>query len=113
MEVVTNTLNYVVEGYLFWHTIGFTIATAIFIGATLYDGDTTTLKKGLITVGTYAGFLFMLNAGRLIGAEVFNINHAQRYAGLMSLVLITIAYLSGLIMGVHTVKYARKGAHSQ
>lgn len=106
MEIINSSILYVMNGYLFWHTMGFTIATSIFVGAAIYDGDTSTLKKGVITIGTYAGFLLLLNAGRLLSNPA-NLSHIQRYAGTISIAFITIAYIIGLVVGVLTVNRVR------
>ena len=107
MDIVFRAIMYVLNGEAFWHTIGFTVATAIFIGAAIYDGDTTMLKKGFITIFCYTMVLFLTNVFRLIG-NGGNIGHIQRYAGIITLIFVTVAYLTGMVIGVKVVEITRR-----
>lgn len=104
--IVVDTLQYIINAPFFFETVGFITASSMFIGATLYNGDLKLFAKGLITLLPYAGLLLLTNAIRIANYPINN--HVQAYAGLATIVVVTVAYVSGLFMGVELVRYALK-----
>lgn len=103
---MTDTITYITTAPFFWWGIGMTISCAIFLGATMYNGDLEKLTKGLIGVGFYAFFLFAITAARIydIGVREGFQDITKAHAGLFTWYLVTAAYIFGLILGVLVVK---------
>jgi len=107
------SLIYVISAPYFYLGIGMTIATSIFIGASLFNGDLEKLRKGLLTVGGYAFFLIAITYTRVFAqAAQPGSNHTLAYAGLWTWLIITTCYFSGLILGVTIVKITRRNTPS-
>lgn len=100
-EVIT----YISHAPFFWQTMGSIVGCAMFIGATLYNGDLSALRKALLTMASYAALIVLVDTTRII--HVHNTtgiqNHAQAFAGIATLVFVSFFYLIGLFIGVLTV----------
>ena len=105
-----STTNYVVNASGFWRGIGWTVATSIFIGATLYNGDLKQWAKGMVSLGTYAFFILLITSTRLIevGRTTGFANPVTAHAGIFTLFYVSVAYFTGLFIGVLVSKYARR-----
>lgn len=103
-------IEYVTNASFFYQSMGMTTATAIFIGASIYNGDVRTMWKGLISVGAYAGLVLLTTVPRVY--ETLSISTATHrpgleYAGIVTIAFITIYYVLGILIGVYTVQRAR------
>ncbi len=107
---MNQSIIYVTNAPFFWLEIGMTIATAMFIGATMYNGELQKLGKGLLAVGFYAFFLIFITTTRVSNTirveEVTDWHRA--YAGIWTWVFVTLAYIFGICFGVLVVKYAKR-----
>jgi hypothetical protein len=107
---MSEVIAYITHAPFFWQTMGSIVACAMFIGATLYNGDLSALRKALLTMGAYAALVTLVDSTRII--HVYNTqgiqNYAQAFAGIATLVFVSFFYLLGLFIGVfvvHRVKY--------
>ena len=106
-------ISFVTSGHNFWLAMGLTGATGIFIGASLYDGNLSMLKKGILTLLFYAFFIIITIYMRIdgnSGIPIFH-RHPQSTAGMITIVFVTIFYILGMILGVWSVNRVLKGKH--
>ena len=112
-EIFWITLKYVINAPFFWGSMGFTVAIAMFAGVLLYDGQMNQVKKGAISVLSYASTIFWVTVSRILettgspGYKTYNPEYA--YAGIMTLVLITLSWMLGITLGVRVFKYIYRG----
>lgn len=110
-DFIKMAIDYVVSNPFFWGSMGFTSATAMFTGVLIYDGHLDQVKKGLISVLSYACLLFMTNALRVAEtisnpSFLYSTTEPHRvYASLVSLVATTIAWVFGLLLGVSVFRH--------
>lgn len=110
-ELFMETILYIIRAPYFFQSFGFSIATAMFIGASIYNGDVTKLTKGIVTVVSYAFFLLLITFSRIIDVGMSEngfTNPIQAHAGVFTIIIMTIAYVLGMYMGVITLKITRK-----
>ncbi len=107
MNTVIESFFRVIDAPYFWASMGMTTASAMFIGATLYNGYLPHLQKGLMTIFTYTMFLLFTNISRIvqriISGEV-SPTHASAYNGITTILVVTFFYCFGLVLGVVIVK---------
>jgi hypothetical protein len=106
-------IGFVINAQGFWLAMGLTSATGMFIGASLYDGNLSMLKKGILTILFYSFFIIttiFLRISGNSGTPIFE-RHPQSTAGMITVVITTIFYLLGIIIGVYTVKKTLKNKH--
>jgi hypothetical protein len=88
-------IGFVTNANGFWLAMGLTTATGIFIGASLYDGNLSLLKKGVLTIFFYAFFLILTIYLRIAGnsgVPIFQ-RHPQSTASMITICFITVFYL--------------------
>lgn len=103
---MTESLIYVITAPYFWQTMAMTSASSIWIGALLYNGDLRMLVKGLVTLVPYVSLLVATNVLRISNNPINDEKLA--YAGIITILFLTIFYIKGLIFGVLITKYAHK-----
>lgn len=102
---------YVANQNMFWGTMGFTTAMAMFIGVLLYDGNLDQAKKGIWAVLSYVFMLVWLNMVRIFPITAspnyvyHENNYGMAYAGIATITYITIAWLLGILIGVRLFKH--------
>ena len=102
-----DSFQYISSANYFWHSMAMTTACSIFLGSFLYNGDHRTLAKGILTLLPYIALLITTTVLRINGLPEIN-NHVQVYAGLCTIVSLTIFYMLGLFLGVTITKLAHK-----
>ena len=101
-EIIANILTYVTSAPLFWASMGLTTSTAMFIGVLLYDGNVQQVGKGALGVGSYAFFLMFTTVPRVY-SRFDNVTRScipGAFAGTTTIVLVTLFYMLGLVLGV-------------
>lgn len=94
-------LRYVAGAPYFWGSMGFTTAIAMFIGATMYDGQLTQVKKGLVSIFLYAFLLLQVTYSRIQPFLTLNGTHDPKLlAGIATIFLVTLFWCLGLFLGV-------------
>lgn len=113
MNYFIESLTYVVSDQYFLMAMGMTISIGMFIGALLYDGILSDLRKATVSIAMYAMLLVMTNYSRIapiiFAGDVHDVK--QPFAGIVTILTVTIAYLLGLWIGVLTTSKAHKGKH--
>lgn len=95
---------YVSTAPFFWQSMFMTSACSIFIGALLYNGDAKLLAKGMFTLIPYVLLLLTVTIIRLSGVVI--LRPYQAYAGLATIISLSIFYVFGLVLGVFITKLA-------
>lgn len=107
----TDVIGYVINAQGFYLGIGMTIASGMFVGATIYNGELNLLRKGLWTIGFYAGFLLIINISRVL-ETIERAGGTQRldmaWAGTNTIIITSVAYTIGMVIGVWVTKIAHK-----
>lgn len=107
------SLVYVSNASYFWQSMGAVVACSVFIGAILYNGDLDRLSKGIVTTGAYASLLFTMTISRVL--DTFSRtgvrNADMALAGSSSILIVTLFYFMGLIIGVYLVKFIHRNQH--
>lgn len=104
-------IQYVIGAPYFWFGIGMTIASGMFVGATIYNGELNLLRKGLWTIGFYSLFLLIINGSRVINTLSRAGGTARpdmAWAGVNTIIVTTVAYTIGMVLGVYITKIAHK-----
>jgi len=101
-------ISYITSAPYFWQSIGMTVATSMFVGAILYNGDLTLVGKGVVTILSYSLFLLTIFFARVVeyGKTIGFTNPVLAYAGIYTVILLSIAYIIGMYIGVFVVKRA-------
>ena len=104
------TIQYVASAPSFWSALGYTTASAMFVGSIIYNGEFRLAMKGIITIVSYALFLLIITNDRVAYvAQTQGLNNVvMAYAGQATIVITSIAYILGMILGVLVTSYARK-----
>jgi hypothetical protein len=96
--------------------MGMTSAVAMFTGAMIYDGDLNQVKKGLLSVGSYAIMLFWMILARVqntLNNVPLDPKHPEyAIAGMISIAAITVAWLLGIELGVLIFNRKYRGKHA-
>ena len=108
------SIPYVMGDEFFILSMACTTAVALFIGATIYDGLLREVKKGIVTVGSYALMLVMANYSRVTSVlnEVPELSRHQPFAGIVTILFVTFFYITGMLLGVWIVSMAQHDRHS-
>lgn len=110
MDIVIQSLQYVMGGQYFWISMGFTTSIAMFIGAGLYNGNLEGVHKSLVSVILYGFMIGTVNIFRIMEilppSEMMPVY--QAYAGITTLFVVTIAWVIGLCLGVQTFKFQKR-----
>lgn len=116
-NILLETTLYVINAPYFYSLIGMTIASAMFVGATLYNGELKQATKGIVTVGSYSGFLLLMFSARITESiRMYGIVAGREYqvwAGVETIIMSTLAYVIGLLLGVYVSKKAREKARAE
>ena len=106
MQEIVGSINYVVGAPFFWHSMSLLTASGIFIGSVVYNGDHEKFKRGLITILPLVVFWLMATITRIRSVHV--INHYQAYAGIITILFVTLFYFIGMCMGVCTTTHVHR-----
>lgn len=98
MLILQQTAEYVTQAPYFWQTMSWIIACAMFLGATIYNGDVSKLTKWLVTTVPYTILIITTNLMRLHAIDIGN--HIQAYAGTVTIIFVSFFYFLGMTIGV-------------
>lgn len=101
---------YISNSSYFWQSMFMTTACSVFLGSFLYNGDLKLLAKGLLTLIPYIALLLTTTSLRIFGLPEIT-NYHQAYAGIVTIIMLTIFYCLGLIIGVCITKHAHRGSY--
>lgn len=109
MEYIVEAFKYITSDPYFCLSMGLTTSIGMFVGAVIYDGLLRDVKKAVIVLISYAFLLGATTLARVlpkIPNEVVNVN--QPFAGVETIIIITIFYILGMWFGVKLVNKAGK-----
>jgi uncharacterized protein YacL len=103
-------LQYVMAAPGFWSALGYTIASAMFVGSIIYNGEFRLAMKGIVTIISYAFFLLIITSDRIAFVERTQgiSNNVMAHAGEATIIITSVCYILGMILGVLVTCYARK-----
>lgn len=108
MEVFFKSFLYVIGANFFWASMGFTVATAMFMGAMIYDGHMKQLSKGVVTIISYMALLLLTTSSRILpifqSGTLSLERQAMALAGVATIILVTAFWALGLFIGVTILK---------
>lgn len=111
IEVMLQTIVYVSSAPYFYSLTGMTIATAMFIGATVYNGELKQASKGVVTIAGYTIFMLLMISSRVVNTLSLStaINHTeyQAWAGIATVIISSIEYIIGMLLGVFVSQQAK------
>lgn len=105
---IVEAFKYIVDDPYFWPSMAFTTMVGIYVGAILYNGDVEQVRKGIIGLLSYTLLLVVTLASRVLPKLGETSLVHQPLAGLETVLVVTAAYLVGMLVGVKTVKHARR-----
>lgn len=98
MILLQQTIQYVISAPYFLESMTMVTLCAMFIGATIYNGDTNKLAKWLVTTVPYMLLLIATNLMRIHSGEITN--EVQAYAGSISILIVSFFYFFGMMISV-------------
>lgn len=100
MDHLFQSIQYVINGHMFWGSMGFTTASAMFIGGMIYTSrETDAMRKGLITVLSYGFFLFYTSFARIYPRIANGEIYIKSFASSLTIIFVTLFYVVGLMLG--------------
>ena len=118
MEYIIESIQYVSSAPLFWGSMGFTTALAMFFGAIIYNGDIPTAKKGIISILTYAFMIAWVNLSRasaVLSPQESNVivlpgiaKLSQAISGTITTLFVTFFWVLGVIIGIKVFCFKNK-----
>ncbi len=110
LSTFVESINYVTSAPFFYQAVGITAVNGIWIGAVLYNGEVKTMWKGVITIGCYAVLMLVTNIPRVYSRlpNVATENIPMAYASTVTILLVTLWYILGIIIGVITVQHSHQ-----
>lgn len=105
------TILYVTGAPNFWLAMGMTTATAMLIGALIWDGNLRQVTKAIVTLGSYVIMLIWLLIDRIanvIPARSLEVNEFT-YAGIFSIIITSFFWILGIELGVLIFNRRYKG----
>lgn len=106
--ILLDALLYVVTAPYFWPSMGFTTATAMFVGVLLHDGNLRQVAKAEVTILTFAIFLIVTTVPRVASHNISAQHLPGALGGLTTIICVTFFYTLGLLLGV-LIAYKRAG----
>jgi hypothetical protein len=109
MNCIIASFFYIISDPFFWPSMAFTTMVGIFIGAVIYDGIVSEVKKMIASLACYAMLIITVNLTRvvpLIPQAIKGTEH-QLFASVETMALVTAFYLLGTYLGVRITKKAQ------
>ncbi len=106
ITLLYQSLLYITADPFFWPSMSFTTLIGIFVGSVVYDGDMEQIRKALITLSSYCFMLFTITATRVIPTIPYAVHAERSFAGIVTIVLVTIFYILGMFLGVYITRKA-------
>jgi len=103
LSLLKDIFVYITNAPLFWGSMGFTTAIAMFVGATIFDGHIEQAKKGMVAVGTYVFMLLWVTILRVNDTIIHSkipTRNQMAYAGVATIFVISFFWVFGVFIGV-------------
>jgi hypothetical protein len=112
MNLIISAILYVSSDPFFWPSMGITTMIGIFIGAVIYNGDVTEVKKMIASLICYAVLISTVNLTRVL-PDLPIVANSKPLGSIITIFIVTIFYLLGTFIGVKITKKAHKGTKSK
>jgi len=107
ISTFVNSLLYVVADPFFWPSMAITVIIGIFIGSVVYDGCVQEIKKFMISMLAYVFMIVAVTTERIYPSLIDGVERVHNpFAGISTVLLVTIFYLLGMWLGVLVTKKA-------
>jgi hypothetical protein len=106
MNITLTLIKYVVSDSYFWPSMAFTTMVGLFIGAIIYNGDISQVKKMIASLLSYMVLIVTVNLTRVIPQVTSD--QIKPLASLVTIIFVTLFYLIGTYAGVLITKRANK-----
>jgi len=93
-------VDYITTAPFFWGSMGFTTAVGMFIGAVIYDGNLPDVKKGIVSILSYACMLFWIISSRVFNGISTALQPERALASLLTIMIVTVFWVFGVYLGV-------------
>lgn len=105
-----DTIIYIANVPFFWSSMGLITAIGMLIGSIIYNGDLQKVSKAILTVIVYVFLLGGTNLNRIydVYCRVGISDSVMAFAGTVTALIISIFYISGMLLGVYLTKIIRK-----
>lgn len=109
MTPIIDFINYIISAPNFYWAMGFTVATGIFIGGIIFNGNFKMMSKGLFTLLSYMFFVIYANLDRIIANRNVPLldRHPASLAATLTLLITALFYSLGMIIGVSILNYRK------
>lgn len=102
-----SSFAYVAKDSYFLPSMAITVIIGLFIGAVLYDGCVQEIKKLIISMLAYAIMIIAVTTERIIPSFFDGVVRVhQPFAGVATVISITIFYVLGMVIGILVTKHA-------
>jgi len=106
-QLIFNSFAYVISDGFFWPSMAVTVMIGLFVGSTIYDGCVAEVKKMIISLFIYAGIIITITSERIYPSLIDGIERVHNpFAGITTILTVTIFYLLGMLVGVLVTKHA-------
>lgn len=114
LSILGTSFAYMVKVPFFWPSMGMTAAISMFIGPLFFNGNLGTSLRALSAKMLFATMMFWLSVSQIIDATQ---NHphlltpgvkAVSYVVALNIVVVTIAWIFGFMLGILIFKNQRK-----
>ena len=111
INILFQTLIYVISQPYFWASMAFITTIGIYIGAVVYDGVLKEIKKLCLSLFVYMTLLLIVNLTRVVPQTVGKDfpKLISGYSQSITIIIVTIFYFLGMYLGVRLVNKAHKG----
>lgn len=111
LTLLLNSFIFVANQNMFYLAMGLTTSIAMFVGASIYNGNFEQAKKGVFAVGSYGTMLAWTIFSRVLPNAIernFVYSDGRAFAGLVTIIYVTIFWMLGIGMGVTVYKWTKK-----
>lgn len=107
MNLIINSFIYVMSDGFFWPSMAITAMIGTFIGSTVYGGCVAEMKKMILSLFIYAGIIITVTSERIFPSLMDGVSRVHNpFAGISTILLVTLFYLLGMYLGVCITKHA-------
>lgn len=111
MNYLALSIAYVVSDQFFWLSMATTTIIGICLGAVLYDGLLTQIKKTILVLIGYVFLVMTTDMARILPLIATGkvVNPAQPLAAVTTMAFVTLFYCAGMLLGVGITNKAHGG----
>lgn len=107
----SQSVAYVIGAPFFWQAMASVTIVAMILGTLVYNGDLDKLHRATIAIVSYGAMIMSTTMTRIFSTTNFVFEHmknGQIFAGVTTILLVTVFYLIGLYLGYTAHKLSKK-----